>query len=66
MKPFAAAAREAGRALGDIGAEEGSAWIDEVAETLAELDSDPVKSRRRRSAPRGASRSESGDEDEAR
>lgn len=65
MNPFDEAAREAGRALGDIGAGEGSAFVDEVAETLAELNSDPGKSTRRRSVRRGASRPKDGDEGEA-
>ena len=55
MKPFEEAAREAGRALGDLGAGEGSALVGEVAAILAELAEEPRRSRRsRKSEIRGA------------
>lgn len=52
MSPFAQAAHDAGTALGDCGAAEGSALVEEVARMLAELEADPKptrSSRRRKS-----------------
>jgi hypothetical protein len=47
VSPFARAARDAGRALGDCGAEEGSGLVEEIAELLAELEAEPTPPRRR-------------------
>jgi hypothetical protein len=47
VSPFERAARDAGRALGDCGAEEGSALVAEVARRLAELEAEPKPTRRR-------------------
>jgi hypothetical protein len=55
VSPFDQAARDAGRALGDCGAEEGSALVEEVARMLAELKAEPKptrSSRRRKSETR--------------
>ena len=47
MSPFDQAARDAGRALGDCGAAEESALVDEIAGMLAELEAEPKPPRRR-------------------
>jgi hypothetical protein len=55
VSPFDQAARDAGRALGDCGAAEESAFVDEIAGTLAELEAEPKptrSSRRRKSEAR--------------
>jgi hypothetical protein len=58
VKPFEEAARDAGRALGDLGAGEGSALVDEVAVILAELAAEPSRGRRPRKSEIRSTKSE--------
>ncbi|HWC64834.1 MAG TPA: hypothetical protein VG777_02045 [Thermoanaerobaculia bacterium] len=58
MKPFEEAARDAGRALGDLGAGERSALVEEVARALAELAAEPARRRRSRKSEIRSAKSE--------
>jgi len=59
VNPFARAAHDAGRAIGDCGAGEESALVEEVAVVLAELESEPEPTRRRPRRKLAAGRSKS-------
>ena len=65
MSPFPEVARDAGRALGDFGADAESALVEETARALAELSEEPPHREKRpgrrpdaRREPEGAPRSD--------
>lgn len=66
MNPFEEAARDAGRALGDIGASEDGALVAEVAEALAELGAAAPPRRRRRKSARASNRARPSNEEPPR